>query len=134
MLREAPLILLREEPDGGSRLPRPPVAPAHGAADAQDIGTEAAPDIPASEPTDGFDRWLHAQIGRYTASISPAALQLAHADWLAHLALSPAKQAELVQETWRKLQRLATYLPHAASADAPRCIEPLRPAAARLAD
>jgi polyhydroxyalkanoate synthase len=84
------------------------------------------PVIPSGTPTEGFDRWLHAQIGRATAGVSPAALLLAYTDWLSHLALSPAKQAELVQKAWRKAQRLALYLPQACSgtASAP-CIEPL---------
>jgi polyhydroxyalkanoate synthase len=86
---------------------------------------EATPDIPTSEPTEGFDRWLHAQIGRRTSGVSPAALVLAYTDWLAHLALSPAKQAELVQKAWRKAYRMALYLPHALHGDAPPCIEPL---------
>ena len=38
---------------------------------------DETPNIPASEPTEGFDRWLHAQIGRHTAAVSPAALPLA---------------------------------------------------------
>lgn len=87
-------------------------------------GGEAA-DIRTSEPTEGFDRWLHAQIGRRTTGVSPPALLLAYADWLAHLSLSPAKQAELVHKAWRKLVRLALYLPHAGTPDAPCCIEPL---------
>ena len=86
---------------------------------------DEAPDIPTSEPTEGFDRWLHAQIGRRTAAVSPAALLLAYTDWLAHLALSPAKQAELVQKAWRKAYRLGLYLPHALQPGAPPCIEPL---------
>jgi polyhydroxyalkanoate synthase subunit PhaC len=94
---------------------------------------DTAQDIPGSEPTEGFDRWLHAQIGRRTAGVSPAALLLAYADWLAHLALSPAKQAELMRKAQRKAGRLALYLPHAHAAGAPPCIEPL-PQDRRFAD
>ena len=86
---------------------------------------QALPDIPTGEPTEGFDRWLHAQIGRRTGGVSPAALVLAYTDWLANLALSPAKQAELVHKVWRKAYRMAMYLPQAAQGDAPPCIEPL---------
>jgi polyhydroxyalkanoate synthase len=86
---------------------------------------DETPNIPASEPTEGFDRWLHAQIGRHTAAVSPAALVLAYTDWLAHLALSPAKQAELARKAWRKVYRIALYLPHATQGGAPPCIEPL---------
>ena len=78
-----------------------------------------------SEPASGLDRWLHAQLGRMSAGVSPSALLLAYADWLSHLALSPEKQAELVRKAWRKLYRLALYLPHTLEPDAPCCIEPL---------
>lgn len=76
-------------------------------------------------PGDSFDRWYHAQLALATAGISPAALQLALTDWLSHLALSPAKQAELVHKAWRKALRLALYLPQAVGTPAARCIEPL---------
>jgi polyhydroxyalkanoate synthase len=88
-------------------------------------GGDEAADIRTSEPTEGFDRWLHAQLGRVTAGVSPAAVLLAYTDWLAHLALSPAKRTELLQKAWRKLYRLALYLPHATEPEAPCCIEPL---------
>lgn len=112
---------------------RPPAAPAEtlpspprrGAALAPLAVDDTLPDIPSGAPTEGFDRWLHAQLGRSTAGVSPAALVLAYTDWLAHLALSPAKQAELVHKIWRKAYRMASYLPHAAQGDAPPCIEPL---------
>lgn len=76
-------------------------------------------------PGDGFDRWLHALLGRATAAISPSSLLLAYADWVSHLLLSPAKQAELVQKAWRKAYRFALYAPHAFAPEAPCCIEPL---------
>ena len=61
----------------------------------------------------GFDRWLHAQLGRATAAVSPAALTLAYTDWLAHLAFSPARQTQLAQEAWRLATLFAEYMPHA---------------------
>ncbi|HET7866353.1 MAG TPA: poly-beta-hydroxybutyrate polymerase N-terminal domain-containing protein, partial [Burkholderiaceae bacterium] len=51
------------------------------------------PDLPLSEPSEGLDRWLHAQVGKVTAALSPPALLLAGLDWGAHLAMSPAKQS-----------------------------------------
>jgi polyhydroxyalkanoate synthase len=81
----------------------------------------------------GFDRWLHAQLGKSTAALSPAALLLASLDWAAHLALSPGKQWELLRKAARKQARLAQYLPRAAQAGAPPCIEPL-PQDRRFAD
>jgi polyhydroxyalkanoate synthase len=74
---------------------------------------------------DSFDRWLHSNLSRFTRAISPAALLLAYVDWLAHLGLSPAKQAELARKAWRKAYRLALYLPRSFDKDAPWCIEPL---------
>lgn len=99
-------------------------------------GAPEAPDnvdLPVGTPTEGFDRWLHAQIGRQTAGISPAALALAYTDWLAHLAASPAKQAELVHKAWRKASRFALWLGRAGQPGCAPCIEPL-PQDRRFAD
>ncbi len=88
-------------------------------------------DLPGSEfetgtiPVEGFDRSLHAILGRATRAISPTSLLLAYADWCSHLALSPAKQAQLAQKALRKAHRLALYAPRSLSGDAERCIEPL---------
>jgi polyhydroxyalkanoate synthase len=84
-----------------------------------------APIAPAPVYADGFDRWLHSLIARFTGAVSPAALMLAYVDWIAHLGLSPAKQAALARKAWRKLYRLAVYAPRSAHRDAPWCIEPL---------
>ena len=76
-------------------------------------------------PFEGFDRALHAILGRATRAVSPTSLLLAYTDWLSHLMLSPAKQAHLVQKALRKAHRLGSYLPGAASGRAEPCIEPL---------
>jgi polyhydroxyalkanoate synthase len=76
-------------------------------------------------PLEGFDRSLHAVLGRLTQAVSPTSILLAYADWWSHLALSPAKQAHLVQKALRKANRFALYLPRAIYSDAPCCIEPL---------
>jgi polyhydroxyalkanoate synthase len=104
-----------------------PADPGAVAAPAMEPEPDTGPDLPVGTPTEGFDRWLHAQIGRETAGVSPAALALAYTDWLAHMAASPAKQAELVHKAWRKAYRFALYLARAAQspADTPPCIEPL---------
>jgi polyhydroxyalkanoate synthase len=73
----------------------------------------------------GLDRSLHAILGRATRAISPTSLLLAYVDWWSHLALSPAKQAQLVQKALRKAHRLALYAPRSLAGDAERCIEPL---------
>jgi polyhydroxyalkanoate synthase len=74
---------------------------------------------------DSFDRWLHSNLARFSRAISPAALLLAYVDWIAHLGLSPAKQAELARKAWRKAYRLALYLPRSLDKNVPWCIEPL---------
>jgi polyhydroxyalkanoate synthase len=79
----------------------------------------------ATIPVEGFDRSMHAILGRATRGVSPTSLLLAYADWLSHLALSPAKQAHLFQKALRKAYRLAMYLPRSASGEAEPCIEPL---------
>jgi polyhydroxyalkanoate synthase len=73
-----------------------------------------------------IDRLLHAAIGRATFGVSPAALALAHADWTAHLALSPGKQMQLVEKAARKTTRFALYaLRAAADPKTCPCIAPL---------
>ena len=86
------------------------------------------PMTPATAPPvygDGFDRWLHSVMGRFTGAVSPAALMLAYVDWVAHLQLSPVKQAELARKALRKLYRLALYAPRSLQMDTPWCIDPL---------
>jgi len=72
------------------------------------------------------DRLIHAWQGRFTFSISPAALMLAFFDWGIHLANSPGKQAALGEKAARKWARLMTFLARSATLqDCPNCIEPL---------
>ncbi len=70
-----------------------------------------------------IDRQVHAAQARLTYGISPASLYDAYADWAVHLAMSPGKQAHLVQ----KALRLAAYAQNCArqGLSAPNCIEPL---------
>ena len=75
-----------------------------------------------------FDRIYHAFIGRGTLGLSPASLLLAYADWIAHLSIAPAKQAELVQKALRKYTRFFLYACKCAASQDARdavCIEPL---------
>ncbi|MGQ9369034.1 PHA/PHB synthase family protein [Azospirillum sp. ST 5-10] len=73
-----------------------------------------------------IDHLMHAWQARFTASISPAAVALAFADWAVHLANAPGKQAELADKALRKTLRLLAHAATAAAApEAPWCIEPL---------
>ncbi|HYD30101.1 MAG TPA: alpha/beta fold hydrolase, partial [Azospirillaceae bacterium] len=60
-------------------------------------------------PLQSFDRLLHAAFGRFTASVSPAALVNAWFDWLIHLSFQPGKQMELAENGLRKSARFTTY-------------------------
>ncbi len=86
----------------------------------------------ADEPATGdaraevLDRLMHAWQARFTSSLSPAALMLAFADWAAHLANAPGKQAALVEKAVRKWVRFALYLSRTcANPECAPCIEPL---------
>jgi polyhydroxyalkanoate synthase len=52
------------------------------------------------------DRAFHAALARFSGGISPAALLLAYADWLSHLAGSPQRQLEMSQEAVRDTKQL----------------------------
>ena len=58
------------------------------------------------------DRALHAMLAHLTGGISPAALLLAYADWLAHLVSSPQRQIEIAQEAQVDTKRFAEAASH----------------------
>jgi polyhydroxyalkanoate synthase len=96
---------------------------------------EKAPSPPASDQDPQLpgvinplvmDRMAHALQGRLTLGLSPATLLQAYGDWIIHLAMSPGKQAELVQKAARKLVRFALYLGrYAGDRSTTPCIDPL---------
>ncbi|WP_082109251.1 PHA/PHB synthase family protein [Azospirillum thiophilum] len=111
---------------------RPPSEPAgHGAGELRSPAY-GFPYLPFSGEI--LDRLVHAWQGRFTLSVSPAAVALAFADWAMHLGNAPGKQAMLADKAMRKLVRLAVYAGAAAiDRDTPPCIEPL-PGDRRFAD
>lgn len=69
---------------------------------------------------------MHAWQGRFTYSISPAALALAFMDWGMHLGNAPGKQLALVEKAVRKAVRLGLHISRGLrDRDCPVCIEPL---------
>ena len=72
---------------------------------------EVAPAPRTPQPTAAArtDRQVRAALARWTASISPASLELAFSDWAAHLAASPGKRLELMHLGLRQWQALADY-------------------------
>jgi polyhydroxyalkanoate synthase subunit PhaC len=75
---------------------------------------ESAP-TKAIPPPEALDRALHAVAARLTGGLSPAAISLAFADWLFHLATSPGKQMALAADALQTSSRLAQQLLQAAT-------------------
>ncbi len=71
------------------------------------------------------DRLLHANLGKLTGGLSPASIASAWMDWATHLALSPSKQAEIVEMGVRQWERLARYAAQMPGENVPPAIEPL---------
>lgn len=103
-------------------------SPAPMAAEPQPFGN--TPEKRAAEA--GFrrlDRSFHAMLGRAEGGLSPVSLGLAWADWMAHLAMSPGKQSELMWKSARKAQRLAAEVMcqmKGGKPDGSLCVEPLK--------
>lgn len=68
-----------------------------------------APKIGPVLRTTDFDRVLHSLIGRLTGGVAPTALALAYLDWIAHLAIQPGKQSDLLQAAFEKLNHLVNF-------------------------
>lgn len=67
---------------------------------------EAMSDNDQAKRSEMLDRLWHATIGQVSTGLSPAALHLAYADWIAHLAMSPNRQFQMAQnaiERWSDL-------------------------------
>lgn len=62
--------------------------------------------IPMPPGVSTLDRLIQAWMGRLTLGISPASLMSAYFDWLVHLAISPGKQAQLLEKAVREAVRL----------------------------
>ena len=75
-----------------------------------------------STPT--IDRALHAFMSRLSG-LSPAAVASAWFDWFAHLAISPGKQAELVQSAGEKARLFASYASMLCCGKSDYCVHPL---------
>jgi polyhydroxyalkanoate synthase len=80
------------------------------------------------------DRAFRANLARLTVGLSPPVLAEQTFDWLVHLAISPGKQMELVENWLRKTARFALYAAQSAgNPEAPPCISP-QPSDRRFAD
>lgn len=80
--------------------------------------TETCPNMPnAAQPSattyiyegQSTDFLLQAWLGRFTGWLSPASFTLAIHDWLAHLAISPAKQLAIMNSVWQKTLIFSSY-------------------------
>ncbi len=83
--------------------------------------SEKRPAGPGPAPMDvPFKLWL----ARVAHGISPSSVAQAYADWLTHLATSPAKQAELAASAVRKAILWTQYSPQAWRGECVPCAEP----------
>ena len=78
--------------------------------------------LTAQAPQLELDRPVHAQLARMTQGVSPAFLGNAYIDWLTHLALSPGKQAELVEKAMHKTLRFTSQIMAGANESCRTCM------------
>ncbi len=99
-------------PAAEARVLLPPAGAAedgdHGSAARPDPGGEKPAELRRPQEAEAYqaDRAFHATLARLTGGLSPAALSLAYADWLSHLAASPQRQIEISQEAVSGAARL----------------------------
>jgi polyhydroxyalkanoate synthase len=73
-----------------------------------------------------IDRKARANLTRLTMGLSPISIAMDYFDWLAHLAVSPGKQARMTEKALRKAVRLGIYTVESLwNPNTPRCIQPL---------
>jgi polyhydroxyalkanoate synthase len=82
---------------------------------------------PTAVSTETADRFFHAAIARMSGGLSPGALAAAYLDWIAHLAVSPGKQAHILEKAAQKQFRLGRFINNCACnpGQAENCIKPL---------
>lgn len=71
--------------------------------------------VPGFHGTKALDRAFKSNLARFTNGVSPAGMTALYVDWLAHLALSPGKQLQLIEKVARKTARFALYAGHSLS-------------------
>ena len=87
---------------------------------------------PVVNPFRALDHAKEALTARLTNGLSPAALTLAFADWLIHLANAPGKQLELAALAVQNVQQLASYTGYAATGAQPTVLAQAMPGDSRF--
>jgi polyhydroxyalkanoate synthase subunit PhaC len=73
-----------------------------------------------------IDRAFKTNLARLTVGLSPPVLAEQAYDWLAHLAISPGKQLQLVEKWFRETALFSSYVAQSlVNPDTPPCITPL---------
>jgi polyhydroxyalkanoate synthase len=81
--------------------------------------------LPEHYAYESIDRAFKANLARLTLGLSPAVLWEQFFDWLAHIAISPGKQLQLVEKWFRTCARFSSYAtPSVVGAESP-CTAPL---------
>lgn len=80
-----------------------------------------------SKRFEDVDLFLHAVQARFDAGLSPTALMLAYFDWAIHLATSPGKQLDLLEELFEKQLKCLKYsINSSLEPECTLCVEPSR--------
>ncbi len=80
---------------------------------------------PESHQARSIDRSVRANMAPMTAGVSPVSVMLAWSDWASNFALSPGKQANLWQNAWSDVARLAQLSARSLAGEEPEpLIEP----------
>lgn len=58
---------------------------------------------------ENYDRLIHAQMGGFMGWLSPATAIIAYFDWLSHLSISPARQMDVWNKTFKDFGRFFRY-------------------------
>jgi polyhydroxyalkanoate synthase subunit PhaC len=80
---------------------------------------------PAAPQPDPLDLPVKGALARLANGVSPAALAMAHFDWLAHLAASPSRQSELAESALRKWLLWMQYVSRSWQGPCTTCVEPV---------
>ena len=83
------------------------------------------PPRPDNRRYETIDRAFKANLARLTFGLSPAVLAEQTFDWLVHLAVSPGKQLQLIEDAAHKAAGFWVYAAQSANrADWPLCVAP----------
>lgn len=73
--------------------------------------------LPRAPTAEAIDHAFRAAVGKLSGGLSTSAFATAWTDWATHLAASPARQAELAGDAWKRMADTLTFAARAASGE-----------------